>query len=404
MINSKPENFPLKGKQFLICVTGSIAAYKACDTIRLLRKEGAEVQVMMTSSAKQFVGRATFAALTNHPVLTEIFPDTPKAGLEHIQMALSLDAVIVLPATANILGKVSSAVADDLVSTTLSVCEQPTLFVPAMNFRMWQNPAVMVAVEKLRERGKIVLDPESGQLASLHEGEGRLPDQGDIMNAIRSLFHIPQPLLGKTVLITAGPTREPIDPVRFISNRSSGKMGYALAEKARDMGANVIVISGPVNLPAVPEVQTVQVETAAEMFLAVQNALRDNTADYLFMTAAVADYTPESPSLKKLKRSQQDSNLKLVPTPDILNSISRNPGIKIIAFALETENGEAEALRKLKDKKADFIVLNYANEAGAGFEVNTNRVTVFSKSGSTTELKKDRKDRIARRILEIVIS
>ena len=310
----------MKNKNILIAVTGSIAAYKACEVVRLLRKEGANVQVMMSKSALEFVGKATFAALTHNEVITEIFPDTPKAGLEHIEMATELDAIVVVPATANIICKVANGVADDVVSTTLSVCEQPTLFAPAMNFRMWQNPATIEAVEKLRKNRSIVLDPEEGQLASLHEGEGRLPEINDIMNGIRSLFEIPLPLLGKQILVTAGPTREAIDPVRFISNRSSGKMGYALAKVARNMGAQVTLISGPVSLSPIPEVEMVNVESTEEMAIAVKNNCGD--ADYLFMVAAVADYSPANPSDKKIKRNSENKSIILKPALDILKSIS----------------------------------------------------------------------------------
>lgn len=393
-------NSLFNNKSFLICVTGSIAAYKACEVIRILRKEGASVQVMMTESAEKFVGKASFAALTNNEVITEIFPDTPKAGLEHIEMAIGLDAVLVLPATANILGKVASGVADDIVSTTLSVCEQPTLFAPAMNFRMWQNPAIMDAVDTLRERGKFVLDPESGPLASLHEGEGRLPEISGIMNAIRQLFDNPTPLSGKKVLVTAGPTREAIDPVRFISNRSSGQMGFALAETCRDLGAEVTLVSGPVKLPNVPEVNMVKVETAEEMLNAVKLC---TNVDYIFMTAAVSDYQVKSSSPMKLKRSKKEFSLKLEPAPDILASIKDKTEAQIIAFALETENGESEAKRKMETKGASHIVLNYANEVGAGFDVPTNRVEIYSENGSSLELKKDRKDRIAKKIIEYVL-
>ena len=193
----------MKNKNILIIITGSIAAYKTCDVIRLLRREGAEVQVMMTKSAQKFIGKTTFAALTNYQVITEMFPNTPKAGLEHVELAIDIDAVVVIPATENIICKVASGVADEVVSTTLSICEQPTLFAPAMNYRMWQNSATMEAVDKLRNRGKVVLEPEEGALASLHEGEGRLPDLKIIMNSIRSLIEIPLPLKGKKVLITA---------------------------------------------------------------------------------------------------------------------------------------------------------------------------------------------------------
>ena len=392
----------MKNKNILIAVTGSIAAYKTCEVVRLLRKEGAHVQVMMSKSAMEFVGKATFAALTDNEVITEIFPNTPKAGLEHIEMAIELDAIVVVPATANTICKAANGVADDVVSTTLSVCEQPTLFAPAMNFRMWQNPATMEAVEKLRKKGSIVLDPEEGQLASLHEGEGRLPELIDILNGIRSLFEIPLPLQGKKVLVTAGPTREAIDPVRFISNRSSGKMGYALAEKARDMGASVILISGPVSLSPIPEIEMIYVETAEEMAVSIQANCND--ADYLFMVAAVADYSPVNPADQKIKRTSENKSIELKPALDILKSIKGKTKGKVIAFALETHDGESEAQRKLVEKGADFIVLNYANEEGAGFESSTNRVTIFSKSGNQIELKKDRKDRIAQKIIEYILN
>jgi phosphopantothenoylcysteine decarboxylase/phosphopantothenate--cysteine ligase len=392
----------MKNKNILIAVTGSIAAYKACEVVRLLRKEGANVQVMMSKSALEFVGKATFAALTNNEVITEIFPDTPKGGLEHIEMAIDLDVIVVVPATANTICKAANGVADDVVSTTLSACEQPTLFAPAMNFRMWQNPATMEAVEKLRKKGSIVLDPVEGQLASLHEGEGRLPELIDIMNGIRSLFEIPLPLRGKKVLVTAGPTREAIDPVRFISNRSSGKMGYALAEKARDMGASVILISGPVSLPPIPEIEMIYVETAEEMAVSVQTNCNDS--DYLFMVAAVADYSPVNPANQKIKRNSENKSIELKPALDILKSIKGKTEGKVIAFALETHDGESEAQRKLVEKGTDFIVLNYANEEGAGFESSTNRVTIFSKSGNQIELKKDRKDRIAQKIIEYILN
>jgi phosphopantothenoylcysteine decarboxylase/phosphopantothenate--cysteine ligase len=396
-------NSVLKNKNILICVTGSIAAYKSCEVVRLLRKEDVNVQVMMTPSAQKFVGKASFAALTNNEVITDIFPDSPKAGLEHIEMALELDAIVIVPATANILCKAASGVADDIISTNLSVCEQPTLFVPAMNFRMWQNPATMDAVEKLRERGRIVMDPEMGKLASLHEGEGRLPEIDTIMNSIRSLFKHELPLLGKKVLVSAGPTCEAIDPVRYISNRSSGKMGYALAEIARDLGAKVTLVSGPVALSPIPEVEMMMVESAVEMLSTLENSLDEQDANYLIMAAAVADYQPANPSTEKLKRSKESTSLELIPAPDILKTLKPQTEATIIAFALETQNGISEAKRKMENKGADFIVLNYANEAGAGFESNTNRVEIFSKSGDEKELKKDRKDRIAKRIFDFIL-
>ncbi len=393
----------LKGKEILIGVTGSIAAYKACEVIRLLRKEGAVVQVMMTNSAQEFVGKASFAALTDQEVATELFPKTPKAGLEHIGFAINLDALIILPATANILTKAAAGIADDLVSTTLAVCEQPTLFVPAMNFRMWENPATMEAVIKLRRRGKRILDPDTGPLASLHEGAGRLPEIGLIMDTIRELFDIPQPLNGKKVLVTAGPTREAIDPVRYLSNRSSGRMGYALAEAARDSGARVTLVSGPVALPEVPETKRIKIESAAEMETAVRREIDNQDFDLIVMAAAVSDFSVENPAEQKIKRGSQEKILKLTPAPDILAGIKSRTDARIVAFALETENGEREAKRKMAAKGADHIVLNYANEPGAGFESSTNHVYVYSQNGNSAEFPTDRKDRIARKILNYII-
>ena len=392
----------MKNKNILIIVTGSIAAYKSCEVIRLLRKEGAEVQVMMTKSAQEFVGKTTFAALANNEVITDMFPDTPKAGLKHIEMAIDLDAIVVVPATANILCKAASGVADEVASTALSVCKQPTLYIPAMNFRMWQNPATMDAVEKLSKRGKVVLDPEEGSLASLHEGEGRLPAIQDIMNSIRNLFAVPLPLKGKRVLITAGPTREAIDPVRFISNRSSGRMGYALAENARNMGASVMLVSGPVALSELPEVKTIKVETANDM----KNAVARNCvkADYIFMAAAVADYIPDNSLVNKIKRTNKKLMLNLKSTPDIVKYLNDKTKAIITAFALETNDGEKEALRKMKEKNADFIVLNYVNEKGSGFDSSTNRVIIFSKDGQNLELKRDHKDRIAKKIIQYILN
>ena len=394
----------LKNKNILICITGSIAAYKSCEIIRLLRKEDANVHVMMSKSAQKFVGKASFAALTNNEVITEIFPDTPKAGLEHIEMAIELDAIVVVPATANIICKAANGVADDIISTNLSVCEQPTLFVPAMNFRMWQNPATIEAVEKLKNRGKIVMSPETGKLASLHEGKGRLPEIPSIMNEIRALFSSELPLKGKKVLVSAGPTREAIDPVRFISNRSSGKMGYALAEVARDLGAEVTLVSGPVALPPIPEVKMIMVETAIEMLASMENSIDEEDADYLIMCAAVSDYQSKTVATQKIKRKKNNYRLELIPAPDILKTLQPQTNSKIIAFSLETNNGENEAKRKMMDKSADFIVLNYANEKGAGFESDTNKVQIFSSSGEEVSLKKDRKDRIALKIFDFVLA
>ncbi|MBC8197545.1 MAG: bifunctional phosphopantothenoylcysteine decarboxylase/phosphopantothenate--cysteine ligase CoaBC [Candidatus Marinimicrobia bacterium] len=395
----------IRNKKILICVTGSIAVYKTCELVRQLRKEDAIVQVMMTKSALEFVGKATFAALTNNEVLTDIFPNTPKAGLEHIELAMDVDAIIVCPATANNLCKVANGIADDLISTTLSVCEQPTLFVPAMNFRMWRNEGTINAVKLLRESGKMVMNPESGQLASLHKGIGRLPEILSIMNGIRNLFNIPLPLKGKKVLITAGPTREWIDPVRYISNRSSGKMGFALAKSARDKGAEVVLISGPVSLNQISGIHTIPVETSDEMLNAIQIQLEAGSKiDYLFMCSAVSDYKLKNISLHKIKRKDLQPSLEIIPAPDILKSISTGKDTKIIAFALETEYNKVEALRKLKDKKADFIAMNITQKGISGFDSETNELFIFNKAEKIKKLELNHKSRIASQLIDYVIS
>ena len=394
---------PLKNKKILLCVTGSIAAFKACEIIRLLRKQDANVQVMMSSSAEKFIGKTTFAALTNNDVLTNLFPDNPKSGLEHIELSLDLDLIIVAPATANIITKAANGIADEIISTTLSVCEQPTIFAPAMNNRMWQNPATMDAVKKLKKMNKIIINPESGELASLHEGEGRLADLNVILNTIRETLNIKQPLKDKNILITAGPTREPIDPVRYISNYSSGKMGYALADVACNKGANVTVVSGPVNLKNHPESKLINIKTAQELLSELEK-IKLEKIDYIFMCAAVSDYKPINSNNQKMKRNNKAINIKCNPVPDILKTISSKSKGKIIAFALETDKGEERAMKKLKNKNADFIVLNYANEEGAGFNSDTNHVYVYDKNGLKEEFQKDRKDRIAEKIINLVTS
>jgi len=394
---------PLKNKKILICVTGSIAAYKTCELIRILKKQEAEVKVMMSKSAEKFVGKATFAALTNNEVMSDLFPDTPKAGLEHIELSFDLDLIIVMPATANILSKTANGIADDIISTTLSVCEQPTIFTPAMNYKMWQNPSVMDAVDKLKSMKKIIVDPEKGYLASLHEGEGRLASIDTIMNTIRDTLEIKQPLKNKNIIVTAGPTLEPIDPVRFISNHSSGKMGYAIADAACNLGANVTLISGPVHLNAHPEAQLINITTAKELQSSFEK-INLQEIDYIFMCAAVADYRPIKIKNKKIKKETETLNLDLKENPDIIKIISQKTDATIIAFALETDQGKQNAKNKLKNKNADFVVLNYANEKGAGFNTNTNHVYIYSKDGKEIELKKDRKDRIAHKIIEWVLN
>ena len=387
----------LKNKKILLCVTGSIAAYKACEFIRLLKKQGCDVQVVMSESSQDFIGKLTLASLSDNEVLTH----KGQSGLEHVKFAIEYDAVVILPSTANIICKAAQGVADDIISTVLSICEQPKLFVPAMNFRMWQSQATQKAVKTLQSDSVHIMNPEEGFLASLHKGEGRLPKLHDAMNELRRLLKIKTPLKNKKILISAGPTREPIDPVRFISNKSSGKMGFALAEQARNMGGEVTLISGPVNLDGPSEINTKFVETADEMFESMNEHL---DVDMIFMCAAVSDYTPINKSTIKIKSKSKNMSIEMTPTRDIIKSISKNTDAKIIAFALETCNGKNNATKKLQDKGAEFIVLNHPTDDGCGIDSNYNKVTILNNSSEEFVIKKDRKDRVAKKILEFIIS
>ena len=393
----------LKSKNILICITGSIAAYKSCEVIRILRKEGSQVQVAMSKSAQEFIGVATLAALSNNKVITDLFPSEPSGGLEHIDLAFEIDLIIILPATANIICKCGNGIADDLISTIISVCEQKQIFIPAMNHRMWQNKATIEAVKKLRKRDKIVLNPDEGELASLHTGEGRLPSLDRIINSIKKSFNQKLFFENMNILVTAGPTREAIDPVRFISNRSSGKMGFSIAKVSKEYGGNIDLVTGPVNLLDIPQVNIIKIETAMEMYNNIKLLLKSKKYDYIFMVAAVADYNIINIPDKKIKSESNNINIQLQKSPDILKEIAKKSDGKIIGFALETNNGEKNALEKLNKKGLDYIVLNYANEENAGFDSNTNHVFLFSKKGLKKEFQLDRKDRIAKLIIDNII-
>ena len=394
----------LKNKNILFCITGSIAAYKACDIIRNLRKEKANVQIAISKAGQKFIGIATLAALSNNKVITDLFPENPKGGLEHIDLAFEIDLIIIAPATANIICKSGNGVADNLISTILCVCEQKQIFVPAMNHRMWHNKATMEAVEKIRQREGIVLNPDEGKLASLHTGDGRLPEINRIMNEIRKAFNQQLYFDNMNVLITAGPTREPIDTVRFISNRSSGKMGFSIAKQVKNYGGNVDLITGPVSLDDISQINTIKIETALEMDKEIDILLNKKQYNYIFMVAAIADYKATNIENKKIKSSSKILDIRFKKNPDILKKISKNNNAKIIGFALETNNGEENALKKMKDKNLDYIILNYANEKNAGFDSNRNHVFLYSKNGLKKEFKLDRKDRIAKLILNTIIT
>ena len=386
----------LKDKKILLCVTGSIAAYKACEFIRLLKKQNCFIQVAMTESAQDFIGKLSLSSLSGNKVIL----NKEQTGLDHVNFAIEFDVVVVLPSTANILCKAASGVADDMVSTILSICEQPKIFVPAMNYRMWQGKATQNAVAILRSNKSVVMDPDEGFLATLHKGEGRLPELHHVINEIRLALNMPTPLKGKRALITAGPTREPIDPVRFVSNKSSGKMGYSFAKIIRDLGGESILISGPVAIEPPSETTLIKVETANDMFIEMNKFLN---VDFIIMCAAVSDYSPTIQVKEKIKSKKSSIKIDMHPTIDIIKDISKKTNAIIIAFALETSNGIANAKNKLFDKGADYIILNHPDDEGCGIESNYNKVVIIDRKNNTKEISKDRKDRIAKKIMDFVL-
>jgi phosphopantothenoylcysteine decarboxylase/phosphopantothenate--cysteine ligase len=388
----------IENKRILVGVCGSIAAFKACELVRALVRQGAEVSVAMSGAATRFVGPTTFAALSGNQVMVQQFPDDPGSGVPHVEIAEAFDLVVVAPATANILGKAAHAVADDLMSTILNIVDCPVLFVPAMNHRMWNNPATRDAVSRLRGWGRSVMEPDVGELATRHVGVGRFPEVERIVSKVRELLGISRHYAGKTVLITAGPTREPLDPVRFLSNRSTGRMGYALAAAAKDAGAEVTIVSGPVDLEAPIGCRTVKVETAEEMLAAVTRELHDQ--DMLIMAAAVADFQPSEIERSKISRLGAPASIDLKATPDIIKSVRKGFSGTLVAFALQAGEDLEPAWEKLRDKGADYLVVNRYDVPGEGFESETNRVWILSEAGGERELSFDSKPAVARKILE----
>lgn len=359
-------------KTVLLCVTGCIAAYKSCEILRLLQKAGYRVKVLMTEHATQFVGPTTFRALTHEKVAIGLFDD-PEDPIHHISLAQEADVVLVAPATANCIAKMAHGIADDLMSTTLLATKAPILIAPAMNSGMWSAAATQENVEVLKGRGVHFVQPESGYLACGDIGSGRLPTPEAIADATCSLLQGSTDLVGEHVLITAGPTHEPIDPVRYIANRSSGKMGLELARAARDRGASVTLIAGPIELPIPAGIETIHVQTASQMYSAAVKAFGRSTIAIL--AAAVADYTPSAPSDHKLKKAVDPINsIPLIQTQDILAELSSNKQDRIvIGFAAETNDVVDYAVAKLKRKGCDAIVANDVSRSDAGFGSSNNR-------------------------------
>lgn len=395
----------LISKKIALGITGGIAAYKACELIRDLKKLGAEVRVAMTPSAQEFVTGLTLATLSENPVLTSLFEGNEKLGTVHIGLARWCDLFVICPATANILGKAAAGIADDAISTSILATEAKVIFCPAMNSVMWEKAAVQENIAKLREFGYDFVEPEWGALATTTEGEGwgRLASIATIVQKIKTILLETEELRGKKVLVTAGATRAPIDPVRFITNYATGKMGFALAESAQLKGAEVSLISGPNNLAPVSGVKYIAIDTVDQMQKAMAKEYDDT--DILIMAAAVSDYQPKKVSDQKLKKSTKSLTLELEKTTDILATFGKNKSGRIhIGFALETENGPANALKKLNAKNLDLIVLNNPLEEGAAFAGDTNVVSLIGSDGQTQKFPKMSKTEVADLILQRVVN
>lgn len=372
----------LKGKKIVLGITGSIAAYKSCLIIRELVKRGAEVQVVITPAGKEFITPITLSALTRKPVVSEFFSGRDGTWNSHVDLGLWADAMLIAPCTAATLGKMAGGVADNMLVTTYLSMKAPVFIAPAMDLDMYAHPSTQANIETLRSYGNHFIEPKSGFLASGLEGKGRMEEPCAIVEVLENFFENSQDLAGKKIIVTAGPTYEKIDPVRFIGNYSSGKMGFALAEECRKRGAQVTLISGPVQLKSSAGIQRIDVESCEEMHAAATENF--SQADAAILCAAVADFRPEIISEKKIKREKGDLVLRLCSTHDIARALgnAKRDGQILVGFALETDDEEENARRKLEEKNLDFIVLNSTRNPGTTFCSDYNKVTIISKDGS----------------------
>jgi len=394
----------LEGKNILLGVTGGIAAYKAVDITSRLVKLGAEVNVIMTKNAIMLIQPLTFRYISRNPVFVDMFDEPESWKPEHIALADKADILVIAPATANIIGKLAHGIADDMLSTTALAVRCPVLIAPAMNSHMFDNPILQDNINILKSHGFEFIEPDYGLLACGYEGKGRLAEPEKIVEQIKQILCLLKDLEGKTVLVTAGPTREALDPVRFISNRSSGKMGYAIAESASKRGAEVILISGPTNLNPPQNVKLIKVESAIQMRDEVMAYA--SQAQIIVMSAAVSDYRPKEISQQKIKRGQNSMTITLEENPDILAELgeTKKSDQIIIGFSMETENLIENSRKKLEKKKADFIVANDVSREGAGFGTDTNIVTFIDSSGQINELPQMSKYDVANAILDKAIN
>ena len=389
----------IAGKNIVLGVTGGIAAYKAVELVSRLKKAGAEVHVVMTRAAQEFVTELTFREISGHAVATDMWGEVQEFHVEHIALAQLADLVVVAPATANFIAKAAAGIADDLLTTTLLATKAPIFVAPAMNTNMYENPLTQRNLEILRRFGVHVMEPAEGQLACGVSGKGRLPEPSALADEILRFFERKQSLNGCRILVTAAGTREPIDPVRYIGNRSSGKMGYAIAAKAAMRGAEVILVSGPSALQAPAGVKLLRVESAAEMRDAVWKEYE--AVDAVIMSAAVADYRVKAAAPEKIKKTQDEWMLPLVKNPDILYELGRHKKRQIlIGFAAETQNVLEYARGKLEKKNLDYIVANDVTEDGAGFNTDTNRILMISRTGEVERFPLMRKTELADIILD----
>src|SRR6266540_2860697 len=383
-------------------VTGGIAAYKTPELVRRLRDAGADVRVIVTPNATRFVSPLSLSVVSGHGVITDQWGDPEKGGVDHIDLARWAELLLIAPATANIIAKLAVGIADEALSTYALAHRQQIAVAPAMNWAMLQHPTVVQNLDTLRKRGVQIVEPESGPLAEGEEGPGRLAEIPVIVERVKQLFR-PKDLQGRSILITAGPTREPIDPVRYLSNRSSGKMGYAMAEAAQKRGASVTLVSGPTSVMPPAGVNVTRVTTAAQMHDAVMQNLRGN--QIVIKAAAVADFTPAATAAQKIKKEQgNELTLTFQKNADIIESIAASsPKPFIVAFAAETESVEENAREKLLRKKADLIVANDVTDPSIGFESDQNEVLVISRDGQTTKIEKAPKFVVANQILDLIL-
>lgn len=400
----------LKGKKIVLGITGSIAAYKSCLIIRELIKSGAEVQVVITPAGKEFITPITLSALTHKPVVSEFFSQKDGTWNSHVDLGLWADAMVIAPCTAATLGKMANGVADNMLITTYLSMKAPVFIAPAMDLDMYKHPSTQKNIETLRIFGIHIIEPGSGFLASGLEGKGRMEEPETIVKALADFFSTSsesqsyiEDLKDKKILITAGPTYEKIDPVRFIGNYSSGKMGFALAEECSRRGAKVVLVAGPVSLTCSESIQRVDVESCKEMYEAAVGEFPN--CDAAILCAAVADFRPEEIAEQKIKRVGDDLLLKLKPTQDIAATIGtmKGEGQRIVAFALETNEEESNAQRKLEKKNADFIVLNSTRIPGTTFQADDNQITIINKEGKKSYAKKP-KTEVARDIIDELVS